>query len=85
MFTAEALDKVFQFGFAALIAFIMIYILWKIVIYGIDAFERISNSHTTEMEKAADLHRQERKACYDNQEKQMEKFDETIRMVVNKS
>ena len=78
------LSEIMQFGFAAVVAFTMIYILWKIVIYGIDAFDRIDNRHGKDMEKAADLHRQERKACYDHQADQVTKFDETIRLVTER-
>ncbi len=80
----ELIRESAQFGFAAVVAFIMIYLMWRIVHYGIDAFKSLSSEHKDDMSRLHDLHRQERHECYKKQERQIDKFDETIRMVIAK-
>lgn len=73
-----------QFGFAAVVAFIMIYMMWKIVVYGINAFSELSSEHKNDMLRLHDMHREERSECYKKQEKQIEKFDNTINKALDK-
>ncbi len=80
----EFLKEIAQFGFAAVVAFIMIYLMWKIVHYGIDAFKILEQDHKEDMLRLHDLHREERTECYAKQERQIEKFDSTIKMVIDK-
>jgi len=80
----QILKETSQFGFAAVIAFIMIYLMWKIVKYGIDAFSELSTEHKKDMLMIQEMHREERAECYKKQEKQIEKFDQTINRALTK-
>lgn len=78
------LDKIVQFGFAAVVAVILMLIIWKLGQKVIEGFGDLYDSHKSDMKEMAELHREERKECYANQEKQIAKFDETIRLVSSK-
>ena len=80
----DVFDKILQLGFAAVVALLMIYIVWKLGHKGIEKFESMNESHKGDMKEMAQLHRQERKECYAAHEKQVDKFDETIRMFSGK-
>ncbi len=73
------------FGFPAVVAFLLMWIVWKLGVKVVDANERMYNRTKSDSEKMAELHRTERKECYASHEKQVQKFDETIRLFANKS
>ncbi len=81
MVEAKLIETLAQFGFPAVVAFLMIYIMWKLGQKVIEAFDKMYHAHKQDMKILADEHRTERKECYANQEKQIRKFDETIRIV----
>jgi len=69
-------------GIATVFSLLLVYVLWKLGHKVLDSNKEISIAHKSDMKELADLHRQERKECYANQDKQIQKFDETIRMVI---
>ncbi len=79
----QLLDKVIQFGFGAVMAFILIFIIWKLGQKVIAEFGRLYDVHKNDMKDMQELHREERKECYAKQERQIARFDETIRLVSN--
>lgn len=80
----SSLETLLQLGFAGAMAFVLVFIIWKIGNKTIETFKEISDNHTTTIKELQQEHKKERDQCYSSQAKRFDSFDETIKMMAVK-
>ncbi len=65
------IDKIVEFGVPAVMAFALLFLLYKIVTKGIDEFKSMHEEHRKEREQVREEHRAERKETVESFEKTM--------------
>lgn len=80
----EIIKETGQFGFAGTVAFIMIFLMWKITIFGLNAFKEVVQDNRIQLDNLHKQHSKERIECYEKQERQINKFDDTINKALDK-
>lgn len=77
-------ETLLQLGFAGAMAFVLVYIIWKLSNNVISAFRELSMSHAADMKELQKEHREERNQCYASQAKRFHSFDQTMKMMAAK-
>ena len=67
-----------QLGFAGAMAFVLVFVLWKIVTKGITAIQDMQAEHKADINSLQDDHRNERTEFYDKYAKTSEEFNKTV-------
>jgi len=69
MHAEQHLEKLLQFGFAAVMAFCLLYAIYRIVTFNTKATKDMYMEHKRDMARKDDDHREERKEALDTFEK----------------